>query len=143
MQLSKILTIPAALLLLLSTSGADAASPPAQEPAAQTNPAAAPAMPKIQVHLFDADADGSAFNDAAYEVHRAPEAAKPLLPSPRARDALYSRAGIAQAVQEWDAVEKDMLYLRARELPASELQAAYPKLDPKALARLSDTVPRI
>jgi hypothetical protein len=100
----------------------------------------APQAPKIQVQMLDPSADSGAFNSPTYDVHAA-AAARSALPSPRERDAAFSRAGLEPSLQGWDAVERDVLYLRARSLPQTELLKRYPKLDAAALQKLREALP--
>jgi hypothetical protein len=88
---------------------------------------------------LDPKDDGAAFSAPGYAVHRhTPVPAQ--LPEKRAQDALFKAAGLSDPIQDWDAAERDVLYLRAKALSAKELAKRYPTLDPAALKKLHEAV---
>jgi len=84
--------------------------------------------------------------DPRYRVQKVPQAARPpsseaeasaSLPDPIERDRIFQQAGVASQVRDWDAFEKDLLWIRSLKLSVSELVQKYRgKLSGKALKKL-------
>lgn len=62
---------------------------------------------------------------------------KGILP-PAERDALFGKAGLTQATEKWDQLDKDMLLMKARTASLVDLQKKYPKLSKEALQKLQN-----
>ncbi|MEK7691953.1 MAG: hypothetical protein AAB425_13140, partial [Bdellovibrionota bacterium] len=57
------------------------------------------------------------------------------------RDAAFAAAGLSgQIPNEWDQLDRDLLYLRARSEPLSNLKVRYPALDSSILQKLKAAV---
>src|SRR5438067_776847 len=64
------------------------------------------------------------------------------LPSRKARDAVFDRSGIIVQVKKWDELEKDLLFMRGKEMDLVRLIARYPSLPKEKLAKLSTLIKR-
>ena len=62
------------------------------------------------------------------------------LPLPIVIEHLLEQAGLTSAVNGWDPLSRDMLYLRAKNNPAEKLQALYSLLPPKGLRKFRKLV---
>jgi hypothetical protein len=62
-------------------------------------------------------------------------------PAPEARDQIFAKiSGLEAVVARMDALDKDLLFIRAKNYTADKLRAAYPKVDPRVLAELADAL---
>lgn len=102
--------------------------------------------PSFHIQQMDEDFDVEPMKGPGIEVKTLKQlrAEKPKpeegLPPPRERDSIFSKAGLKAAVEPMDALDRDTLYLRARELPHAKLQERYPKIDSASLKKLQDLV---
>jgi hypothetical protein len=96
--------------------------------------------PQVQVQSMDPAFDAQAMKEPGVQVHAYGEApdAQRALPSPREEDRIFSNAGLSQALHSLDQVDRDILFLRARDLKTERLQTLYPKLSAKKLKQLAD-----
>lgn len=62
------------------------------------------------------------------------------LPPVEVRDAAIAHAGLTDDVKAWDELDKDILYLRARNFDCDRLKRSYPKLAPGKLSALQSEI---
>jgi hypothetical protein len=97
--------------------------------------------PVIHVQSLDPDFDPTALKAPGIVVHQAGELkAVDTVPPPEERDATFRKAGLMESVAKLDALDRDMLYDRARRLKLEELKAKYPEIDSKRLAKLQKLI---
>jgi hypothetical protein len=102
-------------------------------PAWAGEPAPSPTPFKIQVQALQPGAELTPFEkNPAYETHAAPSP-RPALASPRERERLLAKSGLAPSLEGWDSVDRDVLFMRAQSLDWDKLHAHYPKLPADAL----------
>ena len=58
------------------------------------------------------------------------------LPSIQERKLVYKNSGLDQVVKDWDQLEKNVLFLRAKSKSPIELKKKYPKIDIQLLTNL-------
>ena len=96
----------------------------------------------IYVNQLDPSFPVHEFKRAGFKVEtvksRVPSSGRILHPS--VRDSVFEELKMTDAVRKWDDYAKDMLYMRARVLSVTELRRAYPRIEPKQLERLKQTV---
>lgn len=95
--------------------------------------------PVVHVDQLDPEADMRPFDKPGFKV-RDRSKGHDEIPQPKNRDAAFKAAGLLKHVKGWDAVDRDVLYLRAKSLSLDDLKARYPKLDADALSKLRETV---
>lgn len=101
--------------------------------------------PEVHIHSLDPSLDVSELGGPKVRLHSASEEPpkrlraqrKSDLPQSAQRKLSLEQAGLASAVQSWDELALDQLYLRARELPLERLQSLYPELSRAGLEKLS------
>ena len=54
------------------------------------------------------------------------------------REDAIAQAGLKDAVKSWDELDRDVLYLRAQNLPFEKLTAQYPRINKTALKKFYD-----
>jgi hypothetical protein len=96
--------------------------------------------PTIHVDKLDPDADTRPFEAPGYKVNDRSARQKSEVPLPKERDATFATAGLTRDVKDWDALDRDVLYLRAKNLSLKDLKRRYPKIDPGSLTKLRETV---
>jgi hypothetical protein len=62
------------------------------------------------------------------------------LPLPIVRDQAFEKAGIRGEIASWDQLDRDMLYLRARDMKLPEVLKRYPSLPSAKLTALSNNL---
>ena len=98
------------------------------------------AKPTFHVQQVDKDFPVEQFAAPGIQVHKADED-KPgawNLPQVEARDKAFSQAGLTDDLKSWDQLDRDMLFLRARESGENGLVETYPKLSKKKLRALAN-----
>lgn len=97
---------------------------------------------EVQVVPVSPDIDPTGYEEEGFSVLRPSDPSSPgEIPHPNVRDALFEKAGLtAQDLAGWDALDKDMLYLRARRYSVDELAALYPSISRKKLEKLRKLV---
>ncbi|RZA09799.1 MAG: hypothetical protein EOP11_00555 [Proteobacteria bacterium] len=62
-------------------------------------------------------------------------------PAPEARDQIFARiSGLEAVVAPMDMLDKDLLFIRARNYSNEKLRVAYPKVDPRILTELAEAL---
>ena len=100
--------------------------------------------PEVHIHALDPSVDLSELAGPGIRLHPAPQASprraktqsQSELPRLAERDAVLSQSGLTQAIQGWDELARDHLFLRARELDLGRLKGIYPELPVVALEKL-------
>lgn len=93
---------------------------------------------KIHVEALETGESLDEFVGPDYEIHQ--PKTDTALPSPLIRDRAFAKAGLAGDVKHWDAVDLDVLFLRAKTSPVSRLIQEYPKLSRTKLKALKKAV---
>lgn len=100
-------------------------------PLVTTNSANSSRPPKSKLAKFEAAA-------AHRAVHGADEEKQGMLP--RERDSILRQADLAQEVQQWDHLDRDLLLLKAAHFNREELRVAYPQIPEEKLDRLQSLI---
>lgn len=119
-------------LALLLMSAAPALAGPAAAPAAEKDPA------------FEIAVDSAVYPPEAFRAHgfRAeampPEAESPFAPpAAEKRDAAFAKVeGLEEEIAEMDALDRDLLFIRARNYAPEKLRGLYPKVAAAKLTAL-------
>lgn len=96
----------------------------------------------VQVVPVSPDIDPSGYEEEGFTVLKPGDPSSPgEIPHPNVRDAIFAKAGLTtNDLAGWDALDKDMLYLRARRYSVDELAALYPAISRKKLDKLRKLV---
>lgn len=91
----------------------------------------------VHVQQINPNFDVSKMKKPGVEVHTVSAPAKEPLPAIKNREAVFAKAGFTEAeLKSMDELDRDMLYLRAQQKPANELEKMYPKLKKEKLFEL-------
>jgi hypothetical protein len=101
--------------------------------------------PEIHIHSLDPSVDIRSLEGPGVRLHPAPQASprrqagrkKSELPARSERDALLARAGLTEAMKDWDELSRDQLFLRAQALELQRFKSLYPDLPATSLESLS------
>ena len=91
--------------------------------------------PVIEVQQLNSETDLSGFQEPDYRVHKMSETNQSV-PTRFERNRAIKVAGLEPVVKEWDEVDRDVLYMRAKNLSMKDLQKDYPKIKSTLLKRL-------
>ena len=92
---------------------------------------------KIQIHQMRPDYDVSGLKSPDVEIHPYKKNHGASVNREEREDAL-TESGLEPAVKSWDELDRDVLYLKAQNLPFEKLTSQYPKIDKKALKKFYD-----
>ena len=92
--------------------------------------------PKVQIHQMKPDYDVSGLKSPDVEIHPYQEKKNQSASVNREeREDAIAQAGLKEAVKSWDELDRDVLYLKAQNLPFEKLTSQYPKIDKTALKK--------
>lgn len=96
----------------------------------------------MRVETWDLDGDLGIAKSPGVDVRRGippayPEGHERPLPGPRAMDQVFEKAGLIEDISDWDQLERDILYRRARIYDLKQLESLYSKLSSKKLSELT------
>ena len=95
----------------------------------------------IHVQQIDSNTDLSTMQMPGVKVHTLEELNKNDLPSVNNRDSLLETAGLSDEVKNWDQLEKDLLFIRAKgNNPEKKLKEKYPGINVSKLNKLARLV---
>ena len=94
---------------------------------------------KVQIHQMRPDYDVSSLKSPDVEIH--PYNAKKshgASVNREEREEAITESGLKETVKSWDELDRDVLYLKAQNLPFEKLTAQYPKIDKTVLKKFYD-----
>lgn len=92
---------------------------------------------KMTIISMDPDMSLEGFDSKEYNVYSRPQVQKSEVPTPTFRDQLFQQAGItARDVGAYDELDKDMLYLSAKNLDVNRLKQKYQFIHAEKLLKL-------
>ena len=92
--------------------------------------------PEIHIIATEPGLDLSPFAGRPYQLHPYGEPSPSEAPSARERDGYFQEAQLLVQVVDWDELEKDLLFLRARHQALPELKKKYPSFSERSLETL-------
>ncbi|MFL5785789.1 MAG: hypothetical protein ACJ76H_14320 [Bacteriovoracaceae bacterium] len=98
---------------------------------------------KVDVNVLDPDVDSSQLMGPHTTVHEGLGPAPKVhdqIPVPLERDRLFAKAGLADSVKDWDDLDRDIFFRKARAMKVTELAASYPKLPVEKLKTLKSVI---
>ena len=97
-------------------------------------------QPVYQIQQMDPKVPVEKLAGPGIKIHKASELKKKgwALPTVQDRETAFSQAGLKELIASWDQLDRDMLYLRARDQDTPTLIAQYPKLPSGKLQALHD-----
>jgi hypothetical protein len=103
--------------------------------------------PPFHVQQVDPSFDSQKMAGPGVKVHGAEEFKESdwKIPEKKDRDAIFLRVGLKAEVGAWDEMDKDVLFLTARDSNTKKLLKSYPKLPKEKLlelARLTKEAPK-
>ena len=90
----------------------------------------------VDIYPMDSGWSPKAFGETNYNIHSPSEADGREMPAPKEREKLFAEVGLTPLIAEFDSLDRDLLYLRAKDRPLNELRELYPTLPPEPLVRL-------
>jgi hypothetical protein len=110
----------------------------AQAPQAPENAS----TPTFQVQQIDPNFDVQKMAGPGVKIHTREElrGKNTKLPTTEFRDSCFSKAGLQASVRHWDQLDKDHLFVSARDATPERLSELYPKLSKDKLLALSRLV---
>lgn len=94
------------------------------------------APPVVRVHSVDPDFDASKLGAKNVRV----EGQEWALPDKDSQRKLFTSSGLLHQTKTWDALDQDLLILRARNKSETDLQKLYPSLPKTGLSKLKKLV---
>lgn len=90
------------------------------------------ADPTFHIYQMNADTDVSALEQKGVEIHPYGVAEK--------REFLFEKVALTPSLENFDALDRDVLMMRARSLKFERLKEHYPNLDSTKLKKLQDSL---
>ena len=100
------------------------------------------ADPVYHIQQMDKDVPVDRLAGPGVKIHKLDPAAPGgwSLPSVEERETAFSRADLRSDIADWDQLDRDMLYLRARSMTLEVLSSQYPKLIKEKLKNLKTSI---
>ncbi len=96
----------------------------------------------IHVHPANSEVDVKIF-EKDYNVHKVGKTeAKNKIPPYELREYLFIKVKLSEHIQDWDELDKDRLFLRAKEYQVERMQKLYPKIPEDKLKKLKSEIRR-